>query len=197
MAIGKLLRENAALAVGISLPVLVVFFFLLATYVPLWLVEPPQYDLLFTQDGRNSNDRLHWRYEIDLDGGDQLRVRAFPTEPDTYTWRPRLYRYEHESGEVREIRLPVPESSEVGEDGILVEVTEFADVIIDPRNIAPDGYELMDRSGRQGELMGLFYRGNRDDLAISKSGAVVAVHFGQERDRRYYNSQFLGWVISE
>jgi hypothetical protein len=34
MAIGKLIRENTALAVGISLPVFVVVFFLLATYVP-------------------------------------------------------------------------------------------------------------------------------------------------------------------
>lgn len=184
---------------GISLPVLVVVFFLLATYVPRWLVDAPQYDFLFTQDWRNTNDRLLWRYEIDLDGRDQLRVRAFPTEPDEYAWLPRLFRYEHESGEVHEIRLPVPESSEVDEDGVLVEVPELGSIIVDPRKIAPDGYELMDRGGRQGQLLGLFYRGNRDDLAISKSGAVVAVHFGQEHDRYYYdfyNLQFLGWVIT-
>ena len=195
MAIGKLLRENAALAVGISLPVLVVFFFLLATYVPRWLVDAPQYDFLFTQDGRYSNEHPRWRYVVDLDASSQLRVQAFPTEPDEYAWRPQLFLYEHETSGVREISLPVPESSDLGEDGVLVEIPEFSDSIIDSHQVAPDGYELVDRGGRHGNLMSLFYRGNRDDLAISKNGAVVAVGFGQEPNRYYYNPRFVGWVI--
>jgi hypothetical protein len=195
MAIGKLIRENAALAVGILLPVVVVFFFLLATYVPRWLVDPPQYDFLFTQQGQWSNDLPRWRHVVEADADGQLQVRAIPTKENDYSWRPRLFRYEHATGEAIEIRLPVPSNLNVGENGVAVEMPKFGNSFIDSRKTAPDGYSVMDRSGRQGGLMGLFYRGGRDDLAISKNGAVVAVDAGSDRDRYYYNPQFLGWII--
>ncbi len=195
MAIGKLLRENAALAVGISLPVLVVFFFLLATYVPRWLVDPPQYDFLFTQNHSHRDDKARWRYRVDLEGSGELQIRATPVEADVYAGQSRLFLYQHESDDVREIRLSVPEDSVIGEDDVLVEIPEFSDTIIDSHQVAPDGYELIDQSGRQGQLVGLFYRGNRDDLAIGKNGAVVAVRFRQGRTLRRYDSHFLGWVI--
>lgn len=195
MAIGKLIRENAALAVGILLPVVVVFFFLLATYVPRWLVDPPQYDFLFTQQGQWSDDQPRWRHVVNVDADGHLQVRAIPTKENEYSWRPRLFRYEHASGDVREIRLPTPSNSDNGEDGAAVDVPEFSNTFIDSRKTAPDGYSVMDRSGRQGELMGLFYRGGRDDMAVSKNGAVVTVDSGPDRNRYYYNPQFVGWIV--
>lgn len=195
MAIGKLIRENAALAVGILLPVIVVVFFLLATFVPRWLVDPPQYDFVFTQDSQYADDLPRWRHAVDVNASNRLRVRAFPTKENEYAWRPRVYVYEHATGEVREVRLPTPDLADDAEEGVVVTVAEFEGVFVDSRRAAPDGYEVLNRSGRQGELMGLFYRGNRDDLAIGKSGTVVAVDTGQERDRYYYNPQFVGWII--
>ena len=42
MKIKDFARHNAALVAGISLPIVVVIFFLLATSIPRWLVDPPQ-----------------------------------------------------------------------------------------------------------------------------------------------------------
>ena len=116
MAIGKLLRENTALVIGILLPVVVVVFFLLATYVPRLLVDPPQYDFLFVQKHTDysSHPQSRWSHEIEIDSDGRLRVRAFMTEPEKWVSRPRLFLYEHLSGNVREIRLSLPEPAEAG-----------------------------------------------------------------------------------
>ncbi len=193
MAIGKLLRENAALVIGILLPAAVVVFFLLATYIPRLLVDPPQYDFLFAQDHNYSNQPSRWRYEIDVDSERKLRVRAFLTSPDKYAPRARLFLYEHLSGNVREISLPLPETAEDAEAGVVVEVPEFSNQVIDSRRVAPDGYELVEsRRGR--DLLGLFYRRSRRGLAIGKNGAVVAVPSGN--DFNWYPARFLGWIVT-
>jgi hypothetical protein len=193
MAIGKLLRENAALVIGVLLPAAVVVFFLLATYIPRLLVDPPQYDFLFAQDHNYSNQQSRWRYEIDVDSERKLRVRAFLTAPDKYAPRARLFLYEHSSGNVREISLPLPETAEDAEAGVVVEVPEFSNQVIDSRRVAPDGYELVEsRRGR--DLLGLFYRRSRRGLAIGKNGAVVAVPSGN--DFNWYPARFLGWIVT-
>ena len=194
MAIGKLLRENAALAIGILLPVVVVVFFLAATYVPRLLVDPPQYDFLFAQDYNYSGQQSRWRYEIDIDERSKLRIRVFLTEPDKYAPRARLFRYEHLSGNVREISLALPETAEGAEAGIIIEVPEFSSEVIDTRRVAPDGYELLEPRRGGGDFLGLFYRSTRRGLAIGKHGAVVAVPSGN--DLGYYRARFLGWIVS-
>ena len=194
MAIGKLFRENAALAIGVLLPVAVVVFFLLATYIPRLLVDPPQYDFLFAQDHNYSNQQSRWRYAIDVDSERKLRVRAFLTAPDKYAPRARLFLYEHLSGNVREISLPLPETAEDAEAGVVVEVPEFTNQVIDSRRVAPDGYKLVKSRRGRGDLLGLFYRGSRRGLAIGKNGAVVAVPSGN--DFNWYSPRFLGWIVT-
>ena len=201
MAIGKLFRENVALVVGILLPVAVVVFFLLATYIPRLLVDPPRYDFLFAQDDSSFNQRSRWRYEIDIDAQGKLRVWAFLTEPKVsrglsrgYAPRTRLFLYEHLSGNVREISLPSPGTAEDAEAGVVVEVPEFSNQVIDSRRVAPDGYQLIEPRRGSGGLMNLFYRGSRRGLAIGKNGAVVAVP--SANDFNWYAVRFLGWIVT-
>ena len=194
MGIAKLVRENAALVIGILLPVAVVVFFLLATMIPPLLVGPPEYSFLFAQDYSYSGPQSRWRYQIDVDSGRKLRVRAFPTEPATYAPHARLFLYEPASEQVREIKLPLPETREDAADGVAVEVPEFADEVIDPNWAAPDGYEFVkpDRGG--GGLMRLFYPRSRRGLSISKSGAVVTVPPGEHLYG--YQARFVGWIVT-
>ena len=197
MPIGKLIRENAVLVIGIVLPVAVVVLFVLATYIPRLLVDPPQYDFLFAQDYGYSPPHSRWRFAIDIDSGRKLRVRAFLNEPGQYAPRARLFRYEHLSGNVREISLPSPGTAEdTGgtKAGVLVEVPEFSNQVIDSHRIAPDGYELVEQRRGRGFLLGLFYRGGRHGLAIGKNGAVVPVPSGD--DVNWYGARFLGWVVT-
>jgi len=194
MSVGRLIKENAALVVGISLPVVVVVFFLLASYIPRLLVDPPGYDFVFAQGYGYSNSQSRLRHEIDVDSDRGLRVRAFLTEPEKYAPRARLFRYEHAGGSIREISLPTPESDDVPEAGLIVEIPEFRGAFIDQSRLAPDGYEFLEPRRSMGGFLGLFYRGNRRGLAIGKSGAVVAIPAGDGLN--YYSVRFLGWVVA-
>ncbi len=194
MPAGKWIRENAALLIGILMPIIVVVFFLLASYIPRLLVDPPAYDFLFAHDYGYSNQQSRWRYEIGLDPQKQLRVRAFLTEPEKYAPRARLFRYEHATGNVREIILPSPDLEEVPESGVIVELPEFQDELIDPSVFSPDGYELL-KSRRSGaDFIGFFYRGNQRGMALGKNGAVIAIPANDGYN--WYSARFLGWIIT-
>ena len=193
MPAGKLLRENAVLLIGTLLPVVVVGLFLLGRYVPRVLVDPPQYDFLLAQDYGYSQPQSRWRHEIDLDAESKLRVRVFPIDPKKYAFSARLFLYDHLSDRVREIVFPRPETTEVAEDGVLVEVPEFSDQVIDSNTVAPDGYEPVKSRRGRGPLS-LFHRSGRN-FAISKNGRVVPVmapgsHFTLS------NCRFVGWIVT-
>jgi hypothetical protein len=193
MSIAKPLRENAALVAGIFLPALVVILFLLSSWIPKLLVDPPQYDFLYVEDNGYYPSPSPWRYQIALDSQSHLLVKAFAAKPDVYTPSARLFLFEHADGNVREIPLPAPASTEGGEQGIIVEVPEFQDRYIDPSRISPDGYSLVDDTRSSRGLFGLFYSGNPRGLAISKNGAVFEA--AQDGREYWYGARLIGWLV--
>ncbi len=194
MSIAKSLRDNAALVAGILLPVIVVVLFLLSSWVPKLFVDPPQYDFLYAEDGNYyGGSPSPWRYEVTLDAQNHLLVRAFAAKPDVYTPGARLFLFEHEDGNVREITLPAPSSTEGGEGGIVVEIPEFKNQYIDPSRISPDGYALVDNTRSSRGLFGLFSSGSGRGLAISKNGAVFDAADG--RGQYWYGSRLIGWIV--
>lgn len=194
MSIAKSLRDNAALVAGILLPVLVVILFLLSSWVPRMLVDPPLYDFLYAQDAGHYGSPSPWRHQITLDPQGHLLVKAFTAKPEAYTPGDRLFLFEHEDGNVREITLPTPQSAEGGDVGIVVEVPELRGRFIDPSQISPDGYALADTTRSSRGLFGLFYSGNSRPLAISKNGAVfeAADSNGQ---LNWYSPRLIGWLV--
>lgn len=193
MSIAKSLRENAALVAGIVLPVIVVILFLLSSWIPKLLVDPAQYDFLYVEDGNYYGSPSPWRHEVTLDAQNHLLVKAFVAKPDVYAPGARLFLFEHEYGNVREITLPAPARTEGGEEGIVVEIPEFRNQFIDPSRIAPDGYALVDNTRSSRGLLGLFYSRNGRGLAISKNGAVFEA---AEGGGQYgYGARLIGWIV--
>lgn len=198
MSIAKSLRENAALVAGILLPVLVVVLFVLSSWIPKMLVDPPQYDFLYVQDANYyGGSPSPWRHQITLDAQGHLLVKAFAAKPDVYTPGDRLYLFEHEDGNVREIALPTPESAEGAEAGVVVEIPEFLSTFIDPSRISPDGYSLVDNTRSSQGLFGLFYSSNSPSLAISKNGAVFEAAPDNPMGMGWYGVRLIGWIVSE
>lgn len=195
MSIAKSLRENAALVAGIVLPVLVVILFLLSSWIPKLLVDPPQYDFLYAQDASYYGSPSPWRHQITLDPQGHLLVKAFAAKPEVYSPGDRLFLFEHADGNVREITLPAPESAEGAENGIVVEVPEFANKIIDPSRISPDGYALVDNTRSSRGLFGLFYSGNSRPLTISKNGAVFEAAEDNAMAMGWYGARLIGWIL--
>lgn len=196
MSIAKSLRENAALVAGIVLPVIVVALFLLSSWIPKLLVDPPQYDFLYVEESHYYTTPPPWRHEVTLDSQNRLLVKAYPAKLGVYApTAARLFLFEHEDGNVREITLPAPASTEGGEQGIVVEVPEFADRLIDPSRTSPDGYSLVDNTRSSRGLFGMFYSSNGRGLAISKNGAVFKAADG--RGEYWYGSRLIGWLVPQ
>lgn len=189
----KYLRQNPMIAAGILLPLVIVVFFVFATAIPKWLVDPPAYDFLFTvADNRSTNPKIEVRFDV---VNDRLRVRLFKTKVD-YPTVATLYRFDHETLDSREISIDLPNDTESFEDGEEVELSAFADRPISTGRKAPDGYEISEPRYRDGNLMtALFGSNRRNRLSIHNSGAVIDVpQPSNNAYYYYYNVNFLGWL---
>ena len=188
----KYFRQNPMIAAGILLPLIVVAFFVLATAIPKLLADPPAHDFLFSvpySDG--SKPSIEVRFDV-VD--ERLRARLYKTNVG-YRRVPKLYLFEHETLEVREISVDLPGDTEDFEDADEIEIAEFADRLISTDRTAPDGYEVRQPGYRGGDLMTSLFGGRRRNrLAIHKSGAVINVRHPGNNLYYYSNVTFLGWV---
>lgn len=189
----KQIRQNPMIAAGILLPLVIVVFFLLATAIPKWLTAPPEYDLVFTVPEHNPNRR---DVELTIDVMDnRLRARLFKKN-EYYRGIARLYVFEHETQDVREISINLPGDMEALEDGTEVDVPGFANRSISTSRKAPDGYEVLGPGYRRGgNLMTELFGGRRrHQFSIHKSGAVIEIPNQGDHRNYYYSATFLGWV---
>ena len=190
----KRLRENPMIAASILLPLIVVIFFLLATAIPKWLVEPPGYSFLFTvPDYSNRSAASEVRFDV-VEG--RLRVRIYGTEA-SYRNTPRLYLFDHETLATREIPFDLPISEDDFEDGDEIDVAELRDSSILTARKAPDGYEIRSPGHRSDNLVTALFGGHRHrSFSVHKSGAVFDIP-NPGINNYYYNVTFLGWLADE
>lgn len=189
----KYMRQNPMIAAGILLPLVIVVFFVFATAIPKFLVEPPAHDFLFTvPENRGSKPAIELRFDV-VDN--RLRVRLFKTNL-AYRSVARLYLFDHETLDVREITIDVPNDPETFEEADEIDVAEFAKRPISTERKAPDGYEIRQPRYRNGNLMTALFGGNRRNrLSIHKSGAVIDVPDpANNAYYYYYNVNFIGWL---
>lgn len=187
----KRLRENPMIAASILLPLVIVVFFLLATAIPKWFVDPPGYSFLFTvPDYSHRSPEIDIRFDV---ANKRLRVRAYKTNV-SYRNTPRLYLYDHEKLAAREISIDLPATKDSFEDGDEIVVAELANRTILTERTAPDGYEVRGPEYRNGNLVtALFGSSRHKRLAVQKAGAVFEVPH-PSAGSYYYNSYFLGWL---
>lgn len=192
MNLTKFVKENVVLVTGVGLPVLVVLFFLAATTLPNLFVAPPQYDLLFTSWSYNYQDKPPLKLNIRVSDG---RLQANMYKSKNPASIPRLFLFDHEHQDIREITLDLPENLDDFKDGQALAVPQTATWKISTSRRAPDGYEFRGEDYRGIGLVGeLFFGGRRGHgFAITKNGASVRVPAVSPRN--YYGVDFLGWVI--
>lgn len=196
----RVLRDNLFLIAAVALPLVVVAFFLAATAVPRWLVPPPTHDMVFAATHALYRDpavsrgvRLEYRVE---DGQVVANVRR--TRDNEHSIAATLYRYEHETGVVREIPVDIPEN--LPEDGTprTLAVEALSGVRVSTAHRAPDGYVLRHEDGGYPGLFGALLGVGRSDsgMALVKDGRRVPLRPDGDW-RRHYGVEFLGWVIDE
>src|SRR3982751_2417606 len=98
MAIKKVLKDNFVLVVGLTLPVLLMVGFMVASNIPRSLANPPQYDLVFAtpdyiQDGRSLPVAVRLVVRDGVLKAQYTKVAAPPVAYAYNSWK-KLYRYD-------------------------------------------------------------------------------------------------------
>jgi hypothetical protein len=99
----QFIKENLVLVLGISLPLVLVVLFMLASILPAYFVEAPRYDVLFS-DGRYS----YVTFEVQQQ---KLHMKIDPAVYQHEKSLPRLYRYVVAQNKVEEIPYQAPDMS--------------------------------------------------------------------------------------
>lgn len=173
---GQFLRDNAFLAAAVSLPLVVVAFFLVSSLIARWTVPPPAYDLLVRTDGAYDAKSPRFAVEYTVrDGKVEAIVRPLPA--NTYIRPGELFVFEHGTMAVR--RVPVDLPQDVGEKDpprtIAVEALAGRRLLEQPK--APDGYEFDTRTRRGPGIVGEVFGMNHYDpgAAVVNKGRVVPI----------------------
>jgi hypothetical protein len=192
----RFLRENVFLVAAVSLPVLVVGFFLLSSAIPRWRVPPPAYDLLIRA---GEYDQAAQRVSIDLDVHDgAVQGTARPVPTTLYVQRLTLWLFDHKTLKVRRIQVDIPEMKE-GDAAKTFAIGALAGRRVVTTPNAPDGYELrtpvsQGGAGIVGEIFGM--RGHSSRIALVNRGRVVPLELPSPYE--YYSPvTFVGWVLDE
>ena len=133
------IKENLVLVVGLTLPLLLIVLFFVASVIPKALGTPPQYEMLFSAtkyEYQKSPD-----YVIDFKVKDKkLMVSAKKLDDKNNNGNSvRLMAYNGKTETVREITLDNAKTGAAASNGEIV-LEETKEMVIDTNPVSPDGY---------------------------------------------------------
>ena len=187
------MQRHAFTLAAIFLPVLIAGLFLLASALPHYFVEDPEYELLFTVETPHAAAQ---NYKLQFNVRDnRIEVIANPLDqPKTFSEQ-RLYKFTPSTQQLEQVELNVPAGFETRVVVALPQHIQNLEVL--SGTTAPDGYVFRpDHHHNTGLFGGLFGGGSKISLgSISRSGRVIAIQpADQVRYRYYYRTvQVLGW----
>jgi len=200
MAPGRgLLRDNVFLVAAVSLPLLVVAFFLASSAIPRWLVSLPSYDLLIRASEAYNQTKPPIAVDFAVRNG-KVEVTFRPLAANAYPIRSRLLLFDHTTMSVREIPVELPENLVEGDPPrtIPVDALTGREVLADAK--APDGYELRSRNQRGPGIVGDVFGMNRYDAEASlvNRGRVIPIALPMPFQNIYSPPMYsVGWLAPE
>lgn len=192
------IKENLVLVVGLTLPLLLILLFFVATVIPKAFGTPPQYEMLFTTSRYDYQDTPE--YSLDFIVKDQkLIVKAHKNdnkERRGYNSK-LLMAYDGKTETVREINIDIAKAASAadGNEAVLEETSSWT---IDESRISPDGYTLDGPSYRGGGLVGGIFGGSYSNSSFRIKKGSVSYKIPDTQGTYYYNQvHFIGWVIKK
>ena len=191
----KWIKENLVLVIGLSLPILLIVLFFLATVVPKSFGTPPQYGMLFTT--------LKYEYEnsptylVDFKVvNHQLMAKVKKNDDKSRNYNSKkLMAYNPKTETVREITIDLAKAAEANINEVVL--AETKDLKIDASMVSPDGYQFEgSRYSSNGLIGGLFGGGNYNSGYRLKKGAVAYKVQTSQPDYYYSDFKFVGWVVN-
>jgi len=197
MSLKNFVKENLVLVVGLTLPVLLIVLFFVATVIPKSMGTPPQYEMLFTTARYEYQNPSDFQFEFVVKDK-RLMVKAKKNEAINRNYNTnKLMAYDGKTETIREITLDIAKVGVIAANGAVV-LEETKNMSIDTSSVSPDGYVLEGPNyGGSGLLGGLFGGGYRNSgYRIKKGGIGYKLPNVQPYD--YYNQvQFIGWVVEK
>jgi len=197
MSLKTMLKDNLVLVVGLTLPMLLIVLFFLASVLPKSMSAPPQYPLLFTTIKYESHPP-DYLYDF-MVKEHQLMVKVRKNDQKERNYQStRLMIYDARNENIREITFDPAKTANASEGGEVV-LEETRDMRIDTASIAPDGFVLEGPNyGGNGLLGGLFVGGYRNNNPYRlKKGSIGYKIPNTQADYYYGQLQFIGWVVSK
>ena len=198
MALKKLIKENFVLAVGITLPVLLMMGFLLASRLPQTVSDPPQYDLVFsvTDYASANGNAIPVGVRLLVKDG-TLMAQYTRSDGNNYNYWKKIYLYEAKTQRVRELPFGYPADMAKITDMREEVVEALRDKKMDTTLQAPDGYELSyDGYSHSGLVNELFLGGHSSEPRLRKDNSSIRLTTGDSRTSFYYSAvEFVGWVL--
>jgi len=191
------IKENLVLVIGLTLPLLLIVLFFVATVIPKAMGTPPQYEMLFTAIRYDYQNNPDYSLEFAVKN-QQLTVKAKKNDSKDRGYNvKRLMAYDGKTESVREIAIDITKTVG-GAAGNEVVLDETKNMLIDSSSVSPDGYTLDGPNYGSGGLMGgLFGGGYRNSGFRLKKGSV-GYKIPNTQQNYYYNQvQFIGWVIKK
>jgi hypothetical protein len=197
------IKQNFVLAVGISLPLLLIIVFTGSVAIPRLLATPPQHKLVFsvnsyTYSGNGNNYKASYVVEDGV-----LKLVTDQLKDGRNYYLPILLVYDGKTDTTQQINVTLPAEIS-GPSKTIVEQTR--NMKLDGNIMSPDGY-MADASdgwysgGLVSEIYGGGWRNNRNKgPRIKKGAATFSIDLPGNNQYYYYGShnfQFLGWVIEE
>lgn len=187
-------RDNVFLLAAVALPIVVGVFFLIASRVPVWTVDPPAYDIVIkVPETYTSPPVVSVDFEV---RNDRVEARLRPVPPNTYRQRWVVLLVDHRTLKARNVTPELPDRLAEDETDRTIPVPALADLMVSPDATAPDGYALRTRSGGGpglvGELFGM--RSRREHVVLVGHGRTVRIELPAPFAEPYQPVEAVGWV---
>ncbi len=191
-------KENLVLVAGLTLPLLLILLFFVASVIPKAFSAPPQYEMLFTTSRYDYQNPPE--YSLDFSVKNQkLMVKARKIDnKERMGYNSRiLMAYDGKTETVREINVDMTQAATVG-DGNEAVLQETSSWTMDASRVSPDGYTLDGPSYRHGGLVGGIFGGGYSDNSFRLKKGSVGYKIPETQGAYYYNQvHFIGWVITK
>jgi len=191
------IKENTTLALGLGLPLLLVFLLWGATEWTQRNTVPPQYDMLFATNYYDYSNGMRFTVENGT-------LKATHVGKGSSN-RPKLYRFNAKDDTIKEIPYTIPpEMTTYNANGAANDTTTITTINIpdtqalklDVSFVSPDGFTF-ENNYRGRPLFGeLFFSGNSRysgySIALTKGGYRKYIPL---KDSYSYSQKFIGWVV--
>ncbi len=190
------IKENLVLVAGLTLPLLLILLFFVATVIPKALGTPPQYEMLFSSMRYDYQRQPEYALDFTVKN-QQLLVTAKKGDEKNPVYNSKsLFIYDGKTETVREIAVDISKSAN-GTSGQPVLLDETKTWVVDNATISPDGYMLEGPNYHSGGLVGGLFGFNDYNTFRLKKGSIGYKVPNAQPNYYYSQPQFVGWVIKK